>query len=223
MFKRFLHKLGASDLYIQDPLNALNSFSSLGASDFRSNYLLNLKFHEFEEDGGADYIFLLHTNPRFEASTFNVRLRRLVSKRSAQASGHPNSALTQMPPGIATIGSAGSMNMTYKTTQLGNGTKSLLEIACGKSDEIANRTSGFLRSNNPVFVLGATALERVDNTSLRPLAQRILDLHARTKICAPSLPARTAERTPKHGFLGVPAKLNFDDVISGTRSRKSFA
>lgn len=201
MFKRFLNKIGSTDLYTESPVNGLNYFSSLGTFDFRSNYLLNLKFQEFEDSAAGDHILLIGSNPRFEASTFNVRLRRLVSKKSAAA----NAGSTPFKVGvdIATIGSNGSLNMTYKTTQLGNGTKSLFEIACGKSDSISNffnDNSGFLlsRAKNPVVVLGATTLERTDANSLKPLVQYVLDLSTRVyaalRFEAPQKSERNLER-----------------------------
>jgi hypothetical protein len=82
---------------------------------------------------------------------------------------------------IASIGSLGSINLTYPTSQLGHGTKSLLEIACGKSpDLVKSSSSGFLQgAHKAVLVLGAATLERADANSLIGVTRHILQLAAR--------------------------------------------
>lgn len=83
-FKKFLNKSGSSNPYIENPQNPLNRNANSFSIDFRSNYLPNsrLAFSGSTLKEGMnlvapkDFISPVSSNPRDEASLFNVRLRQ---------------------------------------------------------------------------------------------------------------------------------------------------
>jgi hypothetical protein len=114
-FKNFLNKLGSSNYYFQDSRNFLN-FRNVNI-DHRFNYLLtwNETLEKLNnEKKKPDFLLIIGNNPRFEASTFNVRLRKL--------------ALQNIP--VAYIGEP--MNLTYPSHHIGNNTQDLISFCQGK-------------------------------------------------------------------------------------------
>ena len=66
--KDLMNHLGSENVCVEE------KFPSEGASsDLRSNYLLNTSIAAVEE---ADLLLLVGTNPRYEASIFNTRIRK---------------------------------------------------------------------------------------------------------------------------------------------------
>lgn len=198
MLKRFINQCGSSDLYIENSRNPLNRTANKISVDFRSNYLLNSKLSSFSSHGeraisspadlGAqtdglerfelpkDCVLLVGSNPRDEASLFNVRLRQLILGAQQQLE-------------IASIG--GPMNLTYPVNHLGNGSPIVLDIVQGKS--YANR--GLISSRNPLLIFGLTAFQRVDGASLRGAFDVVLRFRnaareALSRVVVPSSPTR---------------------------------
>ena len=67
IFKEFFNKtLGSQNIESRDNHTYLNP-------EKRENYLFNSSINGIEE---ADFIFLLGTNPRFEATILNARIRK---------------------------------------------------------------------------------------------------------------------------------------------------
>jgi len=125
MFKQFFNKLGISNLYLQEHNNLLTSNINL---DFRSNYILNTRLYNLDINAttvetinkeitgttSSDFILLVGTNPRYDASLLNVRLRQLLIKKNIT---------------IASIGSP--MNLTYEHNHLGNSVNTLFQLVNG--------------------------------------------------------------------------------------------
>jgi NADH-quinone oxidoreductase subunit G len=104
----------------------------------RCSYLFNTTIAGIEE---ADFCLLIGTNPRFEASLVNARLRKR----------HRQGGFT-----VARVGEPA--DLTYPVIELGAGGQTLSEIADG-SHEIADALS---KAERPMLILGAAAVTRSD-------------------------------------------------------------
>jgi NADH-quinone oxidoreductase subunit G len=96
----------------------------------RENYLFNSKINGIEE---SDLIFLIGTNPRFEATILNARIRKSYVNN-----------LTK----ILSLSDVGDLTYTYKT--LDGKTKTLVDIFEGKSEI----TKDILNAKKPLIILG---------------------------------------------------------------------
>jgi len=157
-FKRLLNQLGAesSAISIQDPESKWNKNVDV---DFRTSYLLGSKLTELggpllasrsapEESGlrACDYVLLIGSTPRYDATLLNVRIRQLVIKKNIT---------------IASIGFP--TDLTYPVNQLGNGMKTLYQLAQGKHNALYR----ILQAKNPNIILGFNAFQREDGDSLK--------------------------------------------------------
>ena len=96
----------------------------------RENYLFNSKINGIEE---SDLIFLIGTNPRFEATILNARIRKSYVNN-----------LTK----ILSLSDVGDLIYPYKT--LDGKTKTLVDIFEGKSEI----TKDILNAKKPLIILG---------------------------------------------------------------------
>ena len=80
----------------------------------RSNYLLNTSIAAIEE---ADVLLLVGTNPRYEASLLNTRIRKSIINNELR---------------VALVGS--KVNLTYDYDYLGDSTQTVQDILSGKHD-----------------------------------------------------------------------------------------
>ena len=96
----------------------------------RENYLFNSKINGIEE---SDLIFLIGTNPRFEATILNARIRKSYVNN-----------LTK----ILSLSDVGDLTYPYKT--LDGKTKTLVDIFEGKSEI----TKDILNAKKPLIILG---------------------------------------------------------------------
>ena len=78
---------------------------------YRSNYIFNSKINGIEE---SDLIILVGTNPRYEATILNARIRKAYLKNKTD---------------IYSVGDVG--NLTYPYNVISNSSKSIKDI-CGK-------------------------------------------------------------------------------------------
>jgi len=157
-FKNFLNKLGSSDLYIQNPQNCLN-FGNVDIDD-RANYLLSWNEHlqNSQEMGhNPDFFLLIGTNPRFEASTFNIRLRRIILQSTSSSTKSQNPNFKNIP--LAYIGEP--MDLTYPSHHIGSGSKDLVFLSQGKDIWSKN----FLKAKRPLPIMGFSPLQRKDGYS----------------------------------------------------------
>ena len=96
----------------------------------RENYIFNSKINGIEE---SDLIFLIGTNPRYEATILNARIRKSFVNNGTK---------------IISLNDVGDITYPYK--KLDEQTKTLVEIFEGKND-ISNE---ILNSKKPLIILG---------------------------------------------------------------------
>nr|YP_009237689.1 NADH dehydrogenase subunit 11 [Trachydiscus minutus]AML60698.1 NADH dehydrogenase subunit 11 [Trachydiscus minutus] len=127
-------------------------FSNLGidrelkvATDEPSSYLFKGEFKDLEK---TDFCLFVGTNPRFEASTLNLRLRKLFRRGNFTASS---------------IG--GHFSTTFPVQSLGLTSKTLLDFVEGRHPSCKL----FSKAKNPVILYGSHLLERVDSRGIQSL------------------------------------------------------
>lgn len=117
----------------------------------RASYVFNSGISNIEN---ADSILLIGTNPRWEASILNARIRK--------------SYLNNNLP-IALIGN--KKNLTYDYTHLSTSLKKLEEILAGKSE-----FSKILESSKkPMMIIGQSALSRDDGYAVLDICRKICE------------------------------------------------
>ena len=117
----------------------------------RAAYLFNTTIAGIEE---ADACLLIGTNPRWEAPVLNARLRK-----------------RWLESGMA-VGVVGpDLDLTYPTTHLGAGPRTLAEIAAG-THPFAETLK---KAKNPMLILGQGALARADGAAVLARARQIAE------------------------------------------------
>jgi NADH-quinone oxidoreductase subunit G len=105
----------------------------------------------------SDLCLLIGANPRYEASIYNVRLKKRKTR------------------GLFTIASFGLMeNLSYENKNLGNSTISLFSFLEGKHSFCKN----FIKAQRPFVVIGDSILKRSDWTAIKA---GLLSLQCSTK------------------------------------------
>jgi NADH-quinone oxidoreductase subunit G len=119
----------------------------LDASE-RAGYIFNTTIAGIEQ---ADAILLVGTNPRWEATLVNARIRKTGLNKRLK---------------VGVIGE--NVDLTYPTTYIGAGPDSLKDLISGKHSfaEILKK------AQNPMIILGAGALMREDGPSVQGLARQ---------------------------------------------------
>ena len=102
----------------------------------RKNYIFNSSINGIEE---ADFILLVGTNPRKEATILNARIRKAYIKNKLK---------------IYSIGDPGDLTYPYKN--IGANTSIINEIVAG-SHEIYGKIK---KSKKPIIIIGESALEK---------------------------------------------------------------
>jgi NADH-quinone oxidoreductase chain G len=106
----------------------------------------------------ADLCLLIGANPRYEASLYNVRLKKRKTR------------------GLFTVASFGlAENLTYDSQSLGNSTASLFSFLEGKHPFCKE----FIKAKKPFVVLGESILKRSDADAIKA---SILSLQSSTKL-----------------------------------------
>lgn len=119
------------------------------SSSVRASYLFNTTIAGIEQ---ADACLLVGTNPRYEASLVNTRLRKQQRKGGFA---------------IASIGAP--VDLTYPVEQLGNDIRILEDIASGKHPF----ATVLEKASNPMIILGSGLLSRQDSEAILALAYQI--------------------------------------------------
>ena len=96
----------------------------------RENYLFNSSINGIEE---ADYIFLAGTNPRYEATILNARIRKAYVNNNIN---------------IVSLNNVG--DLTYPYQSLDGQTKTLIDIFEGKHEI----SKDIIKSNKPMIIIG---------------------------------------------------------------------
>jgi len=127
-FKNFFEKcLGSKNLECRQDKIYINPKE-------RMNYIFNSSIKGIEE---SDFILLIGTNPRLEATMLNARIRKAYKKNNIK---------------IYSIGDPG--DLTYPYYNIGSSTSVIKDIVNG-SHEISKKIS---RSKKPIIIIGDSAL-----------------------------------------------------------------
>ena len=118
----------------------------LDASE-RAGYLFNTTIAGIEQ---ADAILLVGTNPRWEATLVNARIRKTGLNKRIK---------------VGMIGE--NVDLTYPTTYIGAGPDSLKDLIDGKH----SFAEVLKKAQNPMIILGAGALMREDGPAIQALAR----------------------------------------------------
>jgi NADH dehydrogenase (ubiquinone) Fe-S protein 1 len=144
--KDLFNRLGSENVFVEE------NFPQQGAgSDLRNNYVSNTGIANLEE---ADLVLLIGTNPRYEATLFNTRLRKSTINHELK---------------VALLGE--KVDLSYEYDHLGDSASILEELLNG-----THAYNKFLsRAKKPVVVLGSGVFERKDGAALLSLANRLSD------------------------------------------------
>ena len=104
-------------------------------NNIRSNYIFNSKINGIEE---SDLIILVGTNPRYEATILNARIRKSFLKNKTE---------------IYSIGDVGDLTYPYKVVF--NSSKSIKDI-CDNKHEVSNK---IINAKKPMIIIGQSALK----------------------------------------------------------------
>ena len=127
-FKKFFEKLKCNNLEFRERKYFINNSHKI-------NYTFNSSIQGIEE---SDLILLIGSNPRYEATMVNARIRKACNQNNTP---------------VYSIGNPGELN--YKYEILGNDTQALNDLINGQS-KITNK---FLNSKKPIVIIGESALE----------------------------------------------------------------
>lgn len=134
--------IAAKDLFNRLGCSNLGTSQDTGSVDLRGDYLFNSGIAGIEE---ADALLVVGSNPRMEAPVINARIRKCVTNYELQ---------------VATVGPA--MRTTYDSTDLGNDTKILADIAKGTHPYAET----FKNAKNPMVVVGMGALTGANGAAI---------------------------------------------------------
>jgi NADH-quinone oxidoreductase subunit G len=147
------------DLATLQTLKKLTNFLGVHKIGFSKKYLINTDFFEnfsfnigLDKISQADFCFLVGTNPRYEASALNLKLKKCFN------TGFLNIASLGVP-----------FNLFYTTSVLGVASDVIIKIAEGKHSFCKK----FRRSNTPLIILGGSISERYDFFGLQKAALKI--------------------------------------------------
>jgi NADH-quinone oxidoreductase subunit G len=139
--KRLFGKLGSTNLECRQDGAAIDP-------TVRGSYLFNTTIAGIEN---ADAALLVGTNPRWEASLVNTRLRKRFLR------------------GGFAMGAIGPMvDLTYPVAHLGDGPQALQAFIGSKGDFAAR----FEKAERPMLILGQAALTRTDGAAILGLARK---------------------------------------------------
>ena len=127
-FKKFFSVLKSDNLEFREKKYYIN------ASE-KSNYIFNSSIKGIDE---CDLILLVGTNPRYEATMLNARIRKVFAQK-------------QVP--IYSIGNPG--DLTYNYTLIGNKTDDIKKIFNNESNFVKELSS----SKKPIIIIGESILE----------------------------------------------------------------
>ncbi len=141
--KSLLASLGSTNVDCRQDGAALDP--SLG----RASYLFNATIEGIEH---ADALLIVGSNPRYEASVLNARIRKRWRR-----GGFP----------IAVIGEASELRYEYE--YLGSGTDTLSDLASGSHSFIEKLKA----AKNPMIIVGQGALSREDGAAVLSAAAKL--------------------------------------------------
>jgi NADH-quinone oxidoreductase subunit G len=144
IFKEFFDRTLSSNNYDSRSSNRFVDISE------RENYLFNSTINGIEE---SDLIFLIGTNPRFEATILNARIRKSFVNKNTK---------------IISLNDVGDLTYPYKF--LDGQTKTILEIFEGHHDI----SKEILKSTNPSIILGESFFKSQSSNFIFHLIKKYL-------------------------------------------------
>jgi len=126
-FKTFLNSIGSNSYDFRERFFYINNKN-------KTNYIFNTSISKIEK---SDFMFLIGTNPRTEATILNARIRKTF--------------LSKKIP-VFSIGSPGDLTYDYKV--VGNNTEDIKKILEGENEV----KSTLLKSKRPMIIIGESAL-----------------------------------------------------------------
>ena len=145
IFKEFFNKtLGSQNIESRDNYSYLNP-------EKRENYLFNSSINGIEE---ADFIFLLGTNPRFEATILNARIRKSYLQNKTK---------------IISLNEVG--DLTYPYQSLDGNTETVKKIIEGKH-EVSDLIK---QAKKPMVIMGQSALKSKSSKYIFESIKQFLD------------------------------------------------
>ncbi|MDC1185970.1 NADH-quinone oxidoreductase subunit NuoG, partial [Candidatus Pelagibacter ubique] len=145
IFKEFFNKtLGSQNIESRDNYSYLNPGK-------RENYLFNSSINGIEE---ADFIFLLGTNPRFEATILNARIRKSYLQNKTK---------------IISLNEVG--DLTYPYQSLDGNTETVKKIIEGKH-EVSDLIK---QAKKPMIIMGQSALKSKSSKYIFESIKQFLD------------------------------------------------
>ena len=126
-FKNFFNLIGSQNIECRHDRIYINP-------EERINYIFNSSIKGIED---SDLILLVGSNPRFEATILNARIRKAYTKNKTK---------------IYSIGDPGDLTYPYKI--IGSNTSTIKSI-CSGSNEISEKIK---KSKKPIIIIGESAL-----------------------------------------------------------------
>ncbi|MBZ0217170.1 MAG: NADH-quinone oxidoreductase subunit NuoG [Fimbriimonadaceae bacterium] len=149
-FKDLMTRLGVASV------DCRQDGAPLDPANGRASYLFNSTIEGVEQ---ADAILLIGTNPRYEASVMNARIRK-------------NWLRTGLAIGvIGGVGNAPGADLTYDYEYLGAGPETLAELTSGKNKFFDKLN----KAKHPMIIVGQGALARKDGAGVLAAAAKLAD------------------------------------------------
>ena len=142
--KDLVNRLGSEAVYTENSLNF-----GVTNNDLRSGYTLNAGISALEE---ADLVLLIGTNPRYEATLVNTRIRKGYTHNQTE---------------VAVIGP--EMDISYRHEHLGDDTNVLSKIIDG-SHPFSKK---FSQATHPIILIGEGVTGRKDGSNIIKLIYKL--------------------------------------------------
>ena len=184
IFKEFFNKtLGSQNLESRNNHTYLNP-------EKRENYLFNSSINGIEE---ADFIFLLGTNPRFEATILNARIRK---------------AYLQNKTKIISLNEMGDLTFPYQS--LDGNTETIKKIIEGKH-EVSDLIK---QAKRPMVVIGQSALKSKSSKYIFESIKKFLEKNNKFSIDWNALNVISENASTVGAFdLGIYKTTNGDNEV----------
>jgi len=184
IFKEFFNKtLGSQNIESRDSHVYLNP-------EKRENYLFNSSINGIEE---ADFIFLLGTNPRFEATILNARIRKSYLQNKTK---------------IISLNEMGDLTFPYQS--LDGNTETVKKIIEGKH-EVSDLIK---QSKKPMVIMGQSALKSKSSKYIFESIKQFLEENNKLSIDWNALNVISENASTVGAFdLGIYKTTNGDNEI----------
>lgn len=207
--KDLMHRLGSENVLTDEPKG---DEVPINGVDIRSNYTFNTSIAGLDE---ADYVILIGTNPRHEATIINARLRKNYLRNELD---------------LALIGD--KVDLTYEYDHIGTDAKAVEELAAGKGPA-AERLK---QAKKPLVIVGSGVADHPDGAAILKSVATLVQSN-KDKMLTPewngfNFLQRAASRVAARemGYHGAAGKtkpkfmylLNADDITAAKIPKDAF-